>query len=587
MRILSLTRSAEAFCELQPVLTREAVDGRAYGLSLIAGPEWDLSPAPYPMRFFEEYSVEMEPEEPQSRTVWRLAAARRALLEERPDVLLTSTIEPEWQSLEPLLQQLGVRRDLSVRGPAEPRPPQNVPPASLFAAGEWDGCLSQAEFPELRLRELLEGQPRLRFREPVNFGYEGCRHRLAYGLYDNDFALAPPSVDLQALLTAHLRAEQFRVEVVHARNGTAGEGPYLEACDGRVPCFEVEIDLAGLPPRSWLDRYPLGRNARVKILLVDYHNVAGSGASLAGAINRYTESRATVLCEAPHPFIDHSGADCPVVYARDGWNENLLAQLRDSDVIVYVEEDTAESVPWPDEFRAVARAKPDFSLYVGQRVHRGVAARQNLHSTVLVALPHIWRMYPRCRFWPGFYPPVLENLELRAPRSQQDGVLRVLHTPSLPHPTLHRFLYHKDTDAYLDAAQGLKQKYPTAQFWQLAGVPHARLMQARLDCDVAFHQLRGFHGLSGSESMLLGRPTVQAFDRENRHRHLEYWGLDTRFPWVEATPQTLGEKLDELLADRAYREHVGNECRRFMLEYFHPRAGIVPFLQYCAEAVQR
>jgi hypothetical protein len=593
MRILSLTTAADHLQTLAPWLREHYVHGRDYGLSVAWGPEWAVTEAPYPLRLLEEYSRTAAPSAGEELQGWQLAAARRALLEERPDVLLTAPDDLVWQALEGLVGDLGIRwlrpqgapQRLEPYVAAPPKPRLQPELADVFrGSGEHDGLLSRAEDPAAALRTLLAGQRRLSFREPLNLAYAGSRQRVCYGSYDNDFALAPADLDLRELLRAHLRPDQFHVSVAGARNGTAGDGPFLEACDRRIPVLCIEIDQDGLAPRHWLDRFAAGRSARLNLLLIDHHNVAGSGANLAWAVNRYTESRATVLCGARHPFINHSGPYCPTLYADEGWSSAHLDALRSADVLVFTEEEDAASMPWPDEFRKVAERKPQLSLYVGQRVHRGVAARQAPGRTVLVGLPHIWRMYPECRFFPGFFPPAIEELPLRPPSSHSDGVVKVLHTPSLPHATLHRYLYHKDTDAYLDAAQVLKTRYPQARFLQWAGVPHERLMQARLDCDIAFHQLRGFMGMSGNESMWLQRPTIQALDRENRHRHLEFWGLDTEFPWLQATQETLVDVLDTLLRDREHREETGRRCRQFMLDFFRPEVGIVPFLHYCSEA---
>lgn len=594
MRLLSLTSSAEHMRAIAPLLQAHYIEGRHYGLSVAAGPEWDVPEAPFPLRFLEEYSLQAEPAVAAELIGWQLAAARRALLEERPDVLVSAPADSAWQALEPLVADLGIHwvRPQASCGllpelTAAPPKPREVPPATAVFTGpaSYDALLSGAADPEAALREVLGRERRLVFREPLNTAYAGCRQRVCYGDYDNDFALRPATLDLRELLREQLRPQQFHVSVLNARNGTAADGRFLEACDGRFPMLQVEIDQDGLAPRHWLDRFPLGRRARLQVLLIDHHNVAGSGANLAWAINRYTESRATVLCGARHPFINHSGPFCPMLYADEGWSPVHLDALRSADILVFTEEDDVQSMPWPESFREVAAGKPQLSLYVGQRVHRGVAAKQSPGRTVLVALPHIWRMYPGCRFFPGFFPPAIEDLPLREPSSHRDGVLKVLHTPSLPHAGLHRYLYHKDTDAYLDAAQVLKARYPQTRFLQLAGVPHQRLMQARLDCDIAFHQLRGFMGMSGNEAMWLQRPTIQATDRENRHRHLEFWGLDTEFPWLQATPETLVEVMDELLRDREHREETGRRCRQFMLDFFRPEVGIVPFLHFCAEAV--
>ena len=131
----------------------------------------------------------------------------------------------------------------------------------------------------------------------------------------------------------------------------------------------------------------------------------------------------------------------------------------------------------------------------------------------------------------------------------------------------------------------LKERFPQVRFMQLAGVPHAKILQARLDCDIVFHQLRGFMGMTGNESMFFRRPTIQATDRENLNRHLELWGLDTKIPWVRADRSNLAEAIEKLLINADYREEVARDCRTFMLQYYSAEVGIQLFLYYALGAL--
>ena len=580
---MSISAGAAALREMLSVLQQYSVDGRHEGLSVVGGEEWSLNAGPFPMRNFEEYSVL-----PAGGLEWRLGAARRALLEERPDLLLTAALEPEWDGLAELAEQLGVcwvRCQASAQ--AEPWRVELVspPPVRKLPVVE-NAPLSVAVDPVARLRELLTERAQFEFSEPVNLAFEGSLHRFRYGEYDNEFGLAAATHDLSQLLRSQLKAEQFQVTVAPTRTGTAGEGPYLEANDGVVPRFCVKVDQAGMAPVHWSERFAAGARAEMRVLLVDLYNVAGSGMQHAMAINRYSQSTAHVLCKEPHPYIEPAGPDCNVIYTAPGWSDEIKDLLERADVLAFFEEDDVETLDWPESFRVSARTKPSLRFYVGQRVHSGVAGRQRPGKTVLAALPHILRMYPNSKFYAGFYPPVLEDLELRAPLSAQDGILRVLHTPSLPHPTLHRYLYHKDTGAFLEAAQVLKQRYPGVQFLQLAGVPHGKILQARQDCDIAFHQLRGFMGMTGNEAMFLRRPCIQAFDRANLNRHLEYWGLDCRFPWLHADRTTLVEVMEKLICDADHRAQVAQDGRFFMLQNFNAQVGIQTYLYHALQAVE-
>lgn len=586
-------------------LTACFVDGRHEGRCLVAGPEWSLDACPFPMRSYEEYSLEAGhgPE-------WLWGVARRAILEEKPDLLLTAASDTIWNlnQLAELVAQMGIhwhryieysdsRAVLSTQGtPANLSPlTQSPPQITVVSRGPASaptptldlqvGPLSRAADPAARLRQLVAETGRVRFQEPVNLGFEGSVRRFHYGDYDNEFALAPADQDLRQLLREHLKPEQFRVSLNQGRPGTAGSNPCLEANDGLVQMFNVEVDLSGLATQSWTDPYAAGAQAQMRLLFVDLHNVAGSGMQHALAINRYSRSTAHVLCHEPHPFIEPASPECNVVYTKPGWTVEIKRLLQEADLIVFWEDDDVDTVGWPSDFQELARNKPHLYFYVGQRVHKGVTSRQRPGKTVLTGLPHVLRMYPNSKFYHGFYPTVLDTLPLREPLSQQDGILRVLHTPSLPHATQHRYLYHKDTASFLEAAGFLKERFPQVRFLQVAGVPHAKILQARLDADIIFHQLRGFMGMTGNESMFLRRPTIQATDRENLNRHLELWGLDTKIPWVRADRTNLAEAIEKLLTNADYREEVARDSRTFMLQYFSAEVGIQLFLHYALQAL--
>jgi hypothetical protein len=568
-RLVCLSSGSASLRAQLAALQHYFVDGRWDGVCLIVGPEWTEVPyCPFPMRHYEEYSLTSQP----------LEAARRVLLEEHPQLLLTDPKDRTWEPLQKLVQQLGIAWNAQ---PHSPKP-------GGFALPKVDpslGPLSRAANPDQALLSLLSGASRLDFEEPVNVAFEGHQQRFHYGLYNNEFALQPPTCDLKGLLSRHLKREQFQVSLVGARCGQAGLAEELEANDGKLPRFRVQVDLNGVAQNdSWPGRFSDGDSAQLRLLFFDLHNIGGSGMQHAAAINRYSQSRARVICREPHPFMPASGDP---LYTATGWSDEIRHELEKADVLVFLEDDSAHTLNWPEAFRKIALAKPTLYFYVGFRVHRQVAQRQRPNALVLSGLPHVLRMYPEARFYPGFYPTVLDDLELREPRSQRDGILRVLHTPSLPSAVSHRLSYHKDTDAFLRAAQLLKKQFPQVEFWQLAGVPNAQVLQARLDCDIAFHQLRGFAGMSGNEAMFLRRPTIQSFDQENINRHLEHWGLDTVFPFVHATRENLPEVIEGLLVDADRREEVGQHGRTFQLQYMSAQRGIATLLHYALEAVER
>ncbi|NMA27471.1 MAG: glycosyltransferase [Burkholderiales bacterium] len=424
---------------------------------------------------------------------------------------------------------------------------------------------------------------------PVNMPLAHRSPTFRYGDYDNEFALGPASHDLRSLARAVVPPERIRARVLGARGGgrPLWQEPWIhaEAPDGALPMFLLRLEHEDLPPEDWLERFRLPDEERMRVVFVDSQNIAGSVLNHAVAVNRHTPHRALALCRTRHPYIGYPQEESRAVFVDEGISQNLLEELEAADCFVFFEDDDEETPLANLDLRPFVQGRRVVHLYIGQRVHRDVARHQRPGRMVLTPLPHLLRIFPQAYFYAGFPPTTLEDVELRPPLSEEDGIVRILQTPSLPHPTLSRFYYHKDTETYLHATRELcRRKVGRTELWQVAGWPHHDVMQARLDCDVTFNQLRGYHGLSGDEAMFLGRPVVQAFDQFNINRHLEYWGLDVEFPWISTTPDLLAQTLADLVADPKRRKELGIRCRRFMLDYFSPRVGILPLLWYCRQA---
>jgi hypothetical protein len=416
--------------------------------------------------------------------------------------------------------------------------------------------------------------------EPVNTPLQGGRFTLRYGDYDNEFSFVPAELDLKPLLDC-----PHSVEVWGARSGRAGKRP-LPNPDGCFPVFAIEL---GSQPACWLDRYRLPPGTRLKIVFADSGNVAGSVLHHTAAVNRFSDSQAWAMALAPHPLIGTQSEDEHTFFLqghRGDPPERLEKVLRGADCFVFFEDDDERSSSWPFPLHHYTEGKAVLHLYIGYRAHQRSPAMMRPGRRILTPLPHVLRMYPQAYFYAGFPPQELMDIPLRAPRSEEDGVCRILHTPSVPHWTTARYPYHKDTEAFLRAARGLKSQFgDRVELVQVGGWSQSEVIAARQISDITFNQLRGFHGLSGDEAMFLERPCVMAFDRCNINRHREYWGFEPDFPWVTTGYENLQQTLAELVDDPARRAEIGRRSRQFMLKYFSAQEGILPLLFHCYQAI--
>ncbi len=649
VKLLSLTCSLTELQSLIPILRGLYFSGRVDGLSVVgSAQEAELKANPWVHRSLSEYTAHPVRSGEALNAKEMVSAARRAVLEEQPDVVLYPSGSSLISPLSACLKQAGIgelvidpHRPDSERGLAalldelcnrslasRPREHEGVDPKAVMQA-QWDylsAQLSDLDGPCLLLghkallRECRAHLPRVQFHEqpeceryqkglslfalsytdqpqevlralasrcssslllePVNTQLMGGRFTLRYGDYDNEFSFLPAEQDLKGMLEF-----PHSVRILGGRNGRAGKQP-LPNPDGCYPLFEVSSPAAA---GCWTDRYRLPEGTSLKIVFADSGNVAGSVLHHAAAVNRFTSSKAWALALGPHPMIGARETDEQTFFLQgqaDRPDERLERVLREADCFVFFEDDDESSPSWPFPLRQYTEGKAVLHLYIGYRAHRRTPAMQRPGRRILTPLPHILRMYPQAIFYAGFPPWEIEQLPLCPPRSSQDGICRILHTPSMPHWTTARYPYHKDTEAFLRTARALKKRFgDKVEFHQIGGWSQQEVALARQVCDITFNQLRGFHGLSGDEAMLLERPCVMAFDRCNINRHREYWGFEDEFPWITATQHSLEKVLADLVQDPERRAEVGRRSRQFMLKYFSAQKGILPLLFHCNQAI--
>lgn len=438
---------------------------------------------------------------------------------------------------------------------------------------------SFSEKPRERFRTLTDLCHQCYSLEPVNSPLAGARWNLSYGMYDNEFALTRPELDLHGELP-----EKHLTEIWGVRSGAAGPQSPPHP-DGIYPLFFSRWPQA---QADWSEPYALPEGETLRIVFADSGNVAGSALHHADAVNRFTQSKAWALTGAPHPFIGPQKSNETNIFLNENPSQERVREiLQQADCVVFFEDDDEESAAWPFPIKEYLQGVVKVHLYVGYRVHAKTPAMARSGRLILTPLPHLLKMYPEAKFYAGFPPYLREEEQEQPPLSASDGICRFLHTPSLPHWTTSRYPYHKDTEAFLRAARKLKDKYgDKVQFHQVGGWSHAEVVSARVACDVTFNQLRGFHGLSGDEAMMLGRVCVQSFDQHNINRHLEYWGLDVDFPWLSCHRENLVETFESLILDPERRQQIGQSSRHFMRKYFSPRKGILPLLFHCYRATR-
>lgn len=642
MKLVTLTQSTEELSELIPLLRELYFDSTLEMLCLVnSEAEARILANPVTHRQLREYCQTPIELDESLKDKALVEAARRSLLEERPDLILWPTrtflkgalhsivqlcgigeyqlgdqaetslaviienlknvvlrsapvspggvttlefLQPHWSKIaehiqSPCLLQTTpqiaqVCREKFPHMEFHEEASQDLYPTALSLLG-----LSFSEEPQADIQRIRKLSKNLLSLEPVNSPIRGARYNFCYGLYDSEFALAAPEFDLKTAL-----GEAHFTEIWDNRTGQAGaESPPHP--DEKYPAFATTWPAE---KREWTAKYEVPPSTNLNIVFCDSGNVAGSVLHHTHAINKFTHSQAWAVANDPHPFIGPQSNQERVFFVQGQTKIDSKLQdiLEKADVVVFFEDDDETSSNWPFPLADILKDTPIVHLYIGYRVHSRTPRLARPGRTVLTPLPHVLRMYPDSKFYAGFPPLSLLEEELKPPLSASDGVCRFLHTPSLPHWTTSHYPYHKDTESYIRTARLLKKRHGNkVEFHQVGGWSHQEILRARQQCDVTFNQLRGFHGLSGDEAMFLSRPCVQTFDQLNINRHLEYWGLDVDFPWLNCNRDTLAEIFEKLIESPEQRRAIGEQSREFMLKFFSPQKGILPLLYHCYRAV--
>jgi len=130
----------------------------------------------------------------------------------------------------------------------------------------------------------------------------------------------------------------------------------------------------------------------------------------------------------------------------------------------------------------------------------------------------------------------------------------ILHAPSSRR--------RKGTEHVLAACEGLE-----ADLVLVEGLHHDEAFERYREADIVIDQLNaGWYGLFAIECMALGKPVVTFLHDEAVARSEE--AFKTRVPIVNATKETLRQRLEPLVADAAERRRIG-EASRAYVEQIH------------------
>jgi hypothetical protein len=194
----------------------------------------------------------------------------------------------------------------------------------------------------------------------------------------------------------------------------------------------------------------------------------------------------------------------------------------------------------------------------------------------LVVAQYQVRQYPECRPVPNALP--IDDA-LHRPAGAENEPPVVAYTPS----------HCEDLPDWDNKGCGITLEVLRDGFRYVVvtDTPWEETMRIRRRCDVAIDEVvTGSYHLCSLESLSQGLATVAGLDAETVDA-LERLTGTREHPWIVATPETLRERLTELMEDGAYRRAKRQEARAYMERHWSPGAIARTFEAIYAEALER
>ncbi len=125
----------------------------------------------------------------------------------------------------------------------------------------------------------------------------------------------------------------------------------------------------------------------------------------------------------------------------------------------------------------------------------------------------------------------------------------------------------KGTGALMDAIERLKSEGVPVKLLFATDIPSTQVRFLQTQADIVVDQLNyGRYGANARESMMLGKPVIGSLNPVDA-APLSPNPVIVEAPIVQATEETIYERLKELVADAQLREELGRASRRFALKW--------------------
>jgi hypothetical protein len=180
---------------------------------------------------------------------------------------------------------------------------------------------------------------------------------------------------------------------------------------------------------------------------------------------------------------------------------------------------------------------------------------QWLRNDTFIVTSHDYTQACNVGFSAQHLPISVDFTEIPQPNIPDDGVIRIVHTPTAP--------IRKNTDDFLQAVKKLSEKHKQLKIEPvlIEGKPWQECLQLKAQCNIMYDQMQiGSYGMGVIESWALRQPVV---GRASPWLRSWYPNL----PIVDAVPETLMEHLEGLVLHGDVRQEIGEKGMLFCQEH--------------------
>ena len=151
-----------------------------------------------------------------------------------------------------------------------------------------------------------------------------------------------------------------------------------------------------------------------------------------------------------------------------------------------------------------------------------------------------------------------------------EGPIRIAHAAN------HRGV--KGTEFLVAAVEALRSRGHRIELTLIEGQPNDRALRQMADCDIYFDQIYFGYGLAALEAMALGKVVISGLENDAQARLFRRYSYLDECPIVSADPETLEERLSELIDRRMEWPMIGRRCRAYV-ERRHSFAAVADLYQ--------